>query len=166
MLIWYILARVYLRSKMLVAPRVPWGPQARIQKLSPERLTLWKRKLNNSWKRGINPFLKYSSTRPGTHPMITSSNGNIFRVTGHLCWEFTGPRWIPSTKASDAELWWFRLNKRLSKQSWGWWFETPSRPLRRHRNAQSKYEKRCFCSSPSGDGSHPVCFGSAAMVIE
>ena len=21
------------------------------------------------------------------------------------------------------------LNKRLSKQSWGWWFETPSRPL-------------------------------------
>ena len=27
-----------------------------------------------------------------------------------------------------------RLNKRLSKQSWGWWFETPSRPLWRHRN--------------------------------
>ena len=26
------------------------------------------------------------------------------------------------------------LNKRLSKQSWGWWFETPSRPLWRHRN--------------------------------
>ena len=27
-----------------------------------------------------------------------------------------------------------RLNKRLSKQSWGWWFETPSCPLCRHRN--------------------------------
>ena len=27
-----------------------------------------------------------------------------------------------------------RLNKRLSKQSWGWWFETPSRPLWRHCN--------------------------------
>ena len=39
--------------------------------------------------------------------MMTSSNGNIFRVTGHLCGEFTGPRWIPSTKASDAELWCF-----------------------------------------------------------
>ena len=25
-------------------------------------------------------------------------------------------------------------NKRLSKQSWGWWFETPSCPLRRHCN--------------------------------
>ena len=36
--------------------------------------------------------------------MITSSNGNIFRVTGLLCGEFTGPRWIPRTKASDAEL--------------------------------------------------------------
>ena len=24
------------------------------------------------------------------------------------------------------------LNKRLSEQSWGWWFETPSRPLWRH----------------------------------
>ena len=41
------------------------------------------------------------------YPMMTSSNGNIFRVTGHLCGEFTGPRWIPHTKASDAELWCF-----------------------------------------------------------
>ena len=39
--------------------------------------------------------------------MMTSSNGNIFRVTGHLCGEFTGPRWIPRTRASDAELWCF-----------------------------------------------------------
>ena len=39
--------------------------------------------------------------------MMTSSNGNIFRVTGHLCGEFTGPRWIPCTKASDVELWYF-----------------------------------------------------------
>ena len=27
-----------------------------------------------------------------------------------------------------------RLNKRLRKQSWGWWFETLSRPLWRHCN--------------------------------
>ena len=27
-----------------------------------------------------------------------------------------------------------RLNKRWSKQSWGWWFETASRPLWRHYN--------------------------------
>ena len=36
--------------------------------------------------------------------MMTSSNGNMFRVTGHLCGKFTGPRWIPRTKASDADL--------------------------------------------------------------
>ena len=69
--------------------------------------------------------------------MMTSSNGNIFRVTGHLCGKFTGPRWISHTKASDAELDVFfdlRLNKRLSKQPWGWWFETPAWSLWRHRN--------------------------------
>ena len=38
---------------------------------------------------------------------MTSSNGNIFHVTGHLCGEFTGHRWILRTKASDAELWSF-----------------------------------------------------------
>ena len=41
------------------------------------------------------------------HPMITSSNGNIFRVTGHLCREFPGHRWIPRKKASGVELWCF-----------------------------------------------------------
>ena len=43
----------------------------------------------------------------GRISMMTSSNGNIFRVIGPLCGEFTGPWWIPSTKASDAELWCF-----------------------------------------------------------
>ena len=37
----------------------------------------------------------------------TSSNGNISHVTGHLCGEFTGHRWIRPTKASDARLWCF-----------------------------------------------------------
>ena len=36
--------------------------------------------------------------------IMTSSNGNIFRVTGPLCGKFTGHRWIPLTKASYAEL--------------------------------------------------------------
>ena len=39
--------------------------------------------------------------------MMTSSNGNVFRVTGPLFGEFTGHRWIPRTKAIDAELWCF-----------------------------------------------------------
>ena len=57
--------------------------------------------------------------------------------------ESTGQRWIPLTKASDAELWCFlyrSLNKRLSKQSRRQWFETTSRSLWRHCNE----EDRCF----------------------
>ena len=71
--------------------------------------------------------------------MMTSSNGNIFRVTGHLCarnspvpGEFPTQR--PVTRSFDI-LFDLRLNKRLSKQSWGWWLETLSHPLWGHRNA-------------------------------
>ena len=39
--------------------------------------------------------------------IMTSSNGNNFRVTGLPCGEYTGHRWIPRTKASNAELWCF-----------------------------------------------------------
>ena len=39
--------------------------------------------------------------------MMTSSNGNIFRVTGPLWEESTSHRWIPLMKAGDAELWCF-----------------------------------------------------------
>ena len=39
--------------------------------------------------------------------MMTSPNGSIFRVTGLLWGEFAGHRWIPRTKASDAEFWCF-----------------------------------------------------------
>ena len=34
--------------------------------------------------------------------MVTSSNGNIVRVTGLLFVEFTGHRWFPRTKTSDV----------------------------------------------------------------
>ena len=65
-----------------------------------------------------------------TYNMMTSSNGNIFLVTGHLCGESTQR---PVTRSYDVFSY-LRLNKRLNKQSWGWWFETLSRPLWRHRN--------------------------------
>ena len=56
-----------------------------------------------------------------------------FRVIGHLCGEFTGPWWIPHTQRpvtrSFDVFFDLRLNKRLSKRSWGWWFETLSYSL-------------------------------------
>ena len=71
--------------------------------------------------------------------MMTSSNGNIFRVTGPLCGEFTGPGEFPTqrpvTRSFDVYFD-LRLNKRLSKQPWGWSFETLSWSLWRQCNAK------------------------------
>ena len=61
--------------------------------------------------------------------MMTSSNGNIFRIIGPLWGETTGHRWIPSQRPVAQSFDVFcelRLNKRLSKQSRRRWFETPS----------------------------------------
>ena len=89
--------------------------------------------------------IEHSARQLQRQNMMTSSNGNNFRVTGHLCREFNGHRWIPCTKASDAELWCFfdlHLNKRLSKQWSGWWFETSSCPLWRHGNDMASNHDR------------------------
>ena len=45
--------------------------------------------------------------------------------------EFPAQR--PVTRSFDV-FFDLRPDKRLSKQSWGWWFERPSRPLWRHHN--------------------------------
>ena len=70
--------------------------------------------------------------------MMASSNENIFRVTGHMCREFTVHRWIPRTQRPVTRIFdvFFdlRLNKCLRVQSWGWRFETTSRSLWRHCN--------------------------------
>ena len=51
--------------------------------------------------------------------------------------EFPAQR--PVTRSFDV-FFDLRLNKRLSKQSWGWWFESLSRPLWRHRNEFNAYK--------------------------
>ena len=51
-----------------------------------------------------------------------------------------------------------RLNKRLSKQPWGWCFETPSRSLWRHCNGM---EPQVFFVAGSSDHNHhAVCMHS------
>ena len=57
--------------------------------------------------------------------------------------EFPAQR--PATRSFDVCLD-LRLNKRLGKQSWGWWFETLSRWLWRHSNA--------FCGQPTREAQH------------
>ena len=69
----------------------------------------------------------------GTMGLLLS---NIFRVTGPFRGEFTGHQ-FPSqrlvTRSFDV-FFNLRLNKRLSKQSRHWWFETPSPSSWRHCN--------------------------------
>ena len=63
-----------------------------------------------------------------------------FHVTGHLCGEFTGPGEFSAQRPVARSFGVFfdlRLNKRLSKQSWGWWLETLSCPLWRYRNEEN-----------------------------
>ena len=61
-------------------------------------------------------------------PAICAGNSP---VTG----EFPAQR--PVTRSFDV-FFDLRLNRWLSKQWWGWWFETPSRPLWRHCNVYIK----------------------------
>ena len=90
-----------------------------------------------------------------TRNMMTSSNEYIFRVTGPLCGEVTGefPAQRPVTWIFDI-FFYLRLSKRSSRQSWGWWSETPSRPLWRNCNEGSSNCTKIlvmllFGSSPS-----------------
>ena len=72
-----------------------------------------------------------------SHCMMTSSNGNIFHVTGPLCGECTDPGEFPAQRPVTRSIDIFfhlRLNKRLSKQSRGRWFETPPWSLWRQCN--------------------------------
>ena len=77
-----------------------------------------------------------------------------FRVTGPL-WnssvtgEFAAQR--PVTRSFDV-FFDLRLNKRLSKQPWGWWFETPSRPLCRHWNGKGSLRGYLFSFPPTVSG--------------
>ena len=80
--------------------------------------------------------------------MMTSSNGNSFRVTGPLCGEFTGPGEFPTQRPVTRSFDVFVdlcLNKRLSKQPCGWWFETPSWSLWRQCNEWRVLRKAFSC---------------------
>ena len=63
--------------------------------------------------------------------MMTSSNGNIFRVTGPFTGVFPSQRPVTRCFGVFFDL---RLNKGLNKQSRRRWFEMPSLSLWRHCN--------------------------------
>ena len=81
----------------------------------------WAASLAMRWHTALTQMVRTST--------MTSSNGNIFSVTGHLCGEFTGHRWIPRPKASDADLLMFSL---ICTWINGWANNREAGDLRRH----------------------------------
>ena len=77
--------------------------------------------------------------------MMASWNGNFCALPAICAGNSPVPGDFPTqgpVRRSFGVFFDLRLNKRLSKQSWGWWFETPSRPLWRHRNVLQNTKKR------------------------
>ena len=102
--------------------------------------SMWKSfPCHDSLTEAVPPVTHMPSMPTRRQIMMTSSNGNIFRVTG-LLWgepQVTGgfPSQRPVMRSFDA-FFDLRLNKRLSKQPRRRWFETLSRPLWRHCNVK------------------------------
>ena len=119
-----------------------------------------------------NHFFSATKQCDSEHFMMTSSNGNIFRVTDHLCGQFTGPGEFPAqrpvTRSFDV-FFDLRLNKRLSKQSWGWWTEKLSRPLWRHCNVLRQWQQcppmTCIINGVSSNLLCVKCFSLPKSVL-
>ena len=80
----------------------------------------------------LNSFWCKSCITWWRHPMETfSALLAICAGNSPVPGEFPAQR--PVTRSSDV-FFDLRLNELLRKQSWGWWFETPSRTLWRHFN--------------------------------
>ena len=129
-------ARKVLLGFRTITLNPPWG----IRGHSGYGRGQWEKPLHtNASCHSLSPYPEYPESMGPSHrgychrnpiSMKTSSKGNIFRVTGHLCVEFTCYRWIRLTKASDAELWCF-----LWSAPWinGWVNNREAGDLRCHR---------------------------------
>ena len=107
--------------------------------LQRKQLSFWQLILEQWWRHQMELFSALLAIWGGNSP-----------VTG----EFPAQRSV--TRSFDA-FFDLRLNKSLSEQSWGWWFETPWRPLWRRCNAL-----QCFrvsvCSSLMCNRTPGRCF--------
>ena len=76
--------------------------------------------------------------------MMTSSNGNIFRVTGHLCGEFTGPGEFPAQRPVTRSFVFSLICTRIN----GWVNNGEAGDLRRRRAHYDIILMICMCSVP------------------
>ena len=96
------------------------------------------------------------------HVMMTSSNRNIFRVTGLLRGELTGHRWIHRTKASDAELWCLSL---ICAWMNGWVNNCEAGDLRRHLAHYDVTVMSSECKLPQSQLHCMINPGASAVIV-
>ena len=88
--------------------------------IAPRGINAWQRRYHTKqsawWRHQMGTFSALLAICTGNSP-----------VTGEF------PTQRPVTRSFDI-FFNLRLNERLSKQSWRWWFETPLCPIWRHRN--------------------------------
>ena len=107
----------HLNHALLLRQKTPWKSQRRRTIIHSKCQPIyWKQECMSWWRHKMETFSALLAICAGNSP-----------VTG----EFPAQR--PVTRSFDV-FFDLHLNKRLSKQSWGWWFHTPSRPLWRHCN--------------------------------
>ena len=96
----------------------------------PQKTSIWIK------RHSLRPFINHyrESTEPWWRHEMETFSALLAICAGNspVPGEFLAQR--PVTR-SFIVFFYLRLNKRLSIRSWGWWFETPLRPLWRHRNA-------------------------------
>ena len=74
-------------------------------------------------------------TIPWWHHQMETFSALLAICAGNSPVSGESPTQRPVTRCFDV-FFDLRLNKRLSKQSWGWWFETSSCPIWRHNNVK------------------------------
>ena len=92
------------------------------------------RNTNLSTNRRIPPWVFIKSHWPWWRHQMETFSALLVICAGNSPVPGEFPTQRPVTQSFDV-FFDLRLNTRLGKQWWGWWFETLSRPLLRHRNA-------------------------------
>ena len=103
---------------------------------------------NVYWLTGeINCYIKQQSyERPWWRHQMETFSASLAICAGNSPVPSEFPTQRPVTRSFDV-FFDLRPNKRLSKQSWGWWFETPSHSLWRHRNAKKTTHRLWWVAS-------------------
>ena len=109
----------------------------------------------------ISNYINYTRTHSWWRHQIETFSALLTICAGNspATGEFPAQRPLTRSFGTCFDL---RPNKRLSKHCWGWWFETPPRPLWRHCNVDDQRNWEDNMSTFNADGLTPLCASAPA----